>query len=470
MTLKEATRAVLERIVIQLWICAAILALLKLLGSGIAPPRPSLAAPVAGQCASPGSQELCRFSADRVLLALADKPSAGYLAACAARPPCFMPFHASSEVSLSSALDRIEAVCPEVIGPGPLLDPSNSDVCTGTPRPGALHLVQEDALTPALQVLAGPFDEQGNPIPATSRPPDLTLFPAVDIDSTLERLIRLSERFPGVPDRMGFWDGAAASGWLVFPLVGFSPGPANYSDAVQLLGRVARAVVPPPRPTPVVVDLAGLAPCPTPDELKRLIESLASLGFKAIGHSLDGTSPVHTLTEGQVVKGRILSVVVTSDSSFCPSAYSVTPGKLVSWFASQTPDPPPSGGLTVVILHWREPSLSSSTRTALVNDLMAAGASVVAGVDAGPPGPLVSGKSGLSTLNLGTLVSSVGIVPGSPRAGGVALQCYRAQSGSLTCRTVPMASSLGIGVPLLDLACPACALLPDSLLEGLYGS
>lgn len=470
MTVRERVRSILERVVIQLWLCAALLSLIKLASPAEAPLASTALTALPSLCSPQGNEASCFLSENGASLAVAEDPGAFYLATCAASPPCSAPFlrRRNAPESLEQALGELSAACPaarlERPGkPSPTLPPDCGAVDTPT-----IFLVSEDTLVPAMLVLAGPFDEQGKPAPEKPLPPELTLLPAANLDRALERLVRLSERISDVPDRTNYWTGGAGHGWLVFPLTGFSPAPEDFGNAIHLLGRVARAVVPPPRPTPVLVDLAGLSPCPAAEDVKSLVEALSSLGLAAVGHNLAGESAPFKLLEGHALQGRVLSVAVTSTEAACQTLPSVPPGKLIAWFQSQVEDPPPEQGLTVVLLHWKDPALSSVTRTALVRGLVDAGASVVAGIENGPPGPIEGTPTGLSVQNLGSLLSSAGIIPGSAAAAGIAVQCFRTASRTSTCRTVPVASSLGFGIPIVSPECSACALLPHGLFDRLY--
>ncbi|MBM4353604.1 MAG: hypothetical protein FJ109_07365 [Deltaproteobacteria bacterium] len=471
MTIRDRIRFALERLVIQLWLCAMLMLLFRFSASDAAPaPETPVSAPPA-QCDLADMPSPCTPDAQRTLLRLASAPQASYLAACVASPPCRTPFLGAAGVggTLVQEVERVRGAWGSM--PEPVLLRTAPDMMPpdcGQAGPPALFVLPETMLTPSLEVLAGPFDASGNPVPAAGRPPLLTVLPAVSLDAPMERLLRLSERFPGVPDRLAAWSGTAGHGWLVFPLTRFSPDAESYPAAVQLLGRIARAVVPPPRPHPVIVDLAGMSPCPSVDEMQRLVYSLSSLGFFSVGQALDGAPGTAPLFEGQVLRGRVLSVAVTSAEGACPTTASVQPANLGRWLAAQSQDVPPAAVLTVVLLHWKDPDLSASTRESLVQNLLDAGASVVAGVQPGSPGPLLGSTAGLGIANLGTMLSLDGVIPRATGPSGAALQCHRSDSATYACSAIPVAPSLGIGVPVPDPTCAACRLLPSAAIDGLY--
>lgn len=468
------TRLVLERLVLQLWLCTILALAMKVAGD--TPPEAqvrSFAGPVACQPdASPDDPGTCALGSQLGLVGSSDSPAARYLVMPVSAPPCSALHRLSDkQANLDTVLDALLAGCgvslAQIDDDDSMSPHSSSTACEA-------RLMASDEITAGYEVVAGPWGEDGQPLSSHATEPYLTVFPGVAITEEILDLLDLMEWVRGDGKTpLAAWHGAAFSGWLAFPLLHMAADQGTGIRAQSLLRRVGRAVASRPRPSPVHVDLAGLDECPNADTLELLKADLEGIGFKSFGYrSSENEDEFHWahLGMGEREYAVILSFRVGLEDETCKTLPAIEPGTLIDALDNQLrrASIPPFASV-IVFLHWVDPHIDPETRAALIAEaLEESGASLVVGFERAAANGLATHAGGLGIVNAGMFLDDRGILPSAVGLSGLTVQCTRVANVGDSCSVDAVAQSLGVPVPVATPSCPGCNLLPADFFRAVW--
>ena len=298
-------------------------------------------------------------------------------------------------------------------------------------------------------------------------PPDLTVFPGLNIDETSLAVVRVRQPITDGFKPYRAWKGRAFSGWLVLPLLGFETSPDMLVESVDVLRSAASAVEGLPKPNPVIVDLGGLKNCPEEESLMALLTQLEAAGLKPAGHEPLDDEPGKgiVLLEQAGTQEIVLFSLRIDEKSNCPTLPSLRASQAA--LAIQVHKEYTSGPhhpLIVTLLHWVQPPRAHN-QTALHKELVAAGADLIVGFAGPVPAPPLQIDNSLFFQNVGLAWDRRGLLAPNARSvnpAGQVIQCFTKPLTDRFCRAIPTALSLIEAVPVPDVSCPTCAFLPGN--------
>jgi len=468
--------AILERVVATLWLCAAIGLLLKVVasqeGERSFAANPHVPAALCGDEASWADE--CPALSSRHLVKNSTDDSALYLVRSAASPGCPFPEDGavmSEAKSLTELEKQLGARC------GLALRHSRVDednLCfTLTNDPCGAFFVSAKSVRPCAAVVAGPFDASGAFLTAPVESPFLTVLPSVTLSSLLLDILDLRQTVVGELRHLEGWRGTAYAGWLVLSTRKLRV-PSDHRIAAQTaLSRIAASVAArPPRPQPVLLDLAGLERCPDSKQLTDMLSEMESIGIRPFGYypvSADlGPDPIRLASDGRE-RAMLMSLRIRSleeDGEGCATLPEIPSGVVVQAIRNrlnQELEPPE---FTAVFLHWPSEAPGDSEWETLVREVLELGVSLVVGYSSGNAGPLLVGESGLGVVNAGSAMDDRSILPSALIPSGLAVRCFSVGSGT-TCRSIPVAQTMAEPLPVTSRDCRGCGLLPNRFFDRL---
>jgi len=475
MSRREKLKLLFERLVLQLWLCAIIAFCLKAAWNGkgeAAEAARSHSGPplCSGSIAHPAIR--CSLDPNAWAVKKASGEEQGsYLVRSALAPPCPYPnqMKGFSATSRDEAVRLLETMC------GYSLPPNQEETAAADDGDAPhthcrLRMLPADRLTPDVSVVAGPFDREGNLLQAKPEPPYLSIVPAVSVTQNLLDLVEAKE-WTSTPSLLDSWRGSAFSGWLVVPLVRFDVPKEDLLAALSLLRKIGRSVDIRPRPQPVVIDLAGLAACPSEKQLNAMRSDLEGIGFKSFGYRLSDDPSLQQAARLSIARENfavVISMRVTRRRSSCSTLPAVEPANLLSAVMTQFDSEVLPVTTPVVLLHWMDQNISPEERTAAIKELLDNDIPLVLGFGEGPVGPALAYFGGLGVANAGMFVDERSILPSAFVTSGLFTHCTRLNELGQTCSFLPVAQTLGEPAPVPGLNCRSCNLLPHDYFRAVW--
>lgn len=472
-------KAALEVLVLQMWGCVVFALVLRAVaGSAAGVVREPYRLPPPPQCTGgAATDKQCTLAP--ALITVPTDPSAGeWLVSSARRLPCRIAkgaaLTAAQDVRAAAAVAQ-EACGLEFLGRAP----AQEDLCALLARtPCAAYLVGSADVSGCVELLAGPFAASGARLEGEPTKPFLTVLPAVWLSDMLLDVQRVRWLVSGSFLPAASWQGGAFSGTLVLPLAEAPLPILSLRATERLWGSIGAMISSPPRPNPVVADLAGLTACPSPDEVVALAGRLRSLAMYPIGHVEGGADRgAAEISDGGTVVARVYSLRVESKGrTACPTLNTVAPTDVASHIEEwkrflDEPDVP-----LAVSLHWTDRRIPDELEIGLIEELLANGVFLVAGFEAaGVARTAVPRSAGIGYLSLGSFLEEGSVLPGAQPAAGLTVQCTMIappNAGSpgrgIACTVFPAAQALGETLPVPDLACSECGLLPSGFFPSVF--
>lgn len=465
MSRKERIRAVLERFVIHLWVTALVILAVR---HFVPVPSAEAARPNQGPgwCSPslPAAAGDCRWHPDDLTLTVPAPDqidAAFYLARPFSHGPC-----SPIPQDLSRDFASVLGAC----GAELLHDVGDLDLCVPGPDKGRVYRVPAGEISPCATIVGGPYGDNGDPIAGQPTPPFLTIYPALDFTDELLDFVELRKKYNSAYAALAQLEGSAFSGWLVLPVHGLDIPVSSLPAAQHLLTRAAAAVGLQPVPNPVLLDVAGLALCPTPQAMPRILSEMDAVGLRPIGHGVApkllpaGMLGILPLTRRGETVAQVLSVRLTLSSSECATLQSVRPKELPLLLADSLALADHGAVPTALLLHRADDTVDDAAMETLLAELdVLPGNLLVTVFQQSSAGPLSSGTNGPRVLDMGAAIHEDSLFPSAVMPHGWLVQCYQLATGTMTCTPRLLAGYFGEALPVAGGHCNACSFLPATL-------